>query len=571
MAKSPNLKINVGADTSQFQKGMQTAKRGLKDFEKVSSGAIDALGDALGVNISGIQQYVSALGGAASKLSGLGTTGASVFGKLATAAKGLAGGIAGLGIAGAVMAFKQLTAEANNFKSLAIGDHLQVEADAFRATVKQAMMDVHTETGRAMAEWMTRVSNNWTIIATQIKGTFANLLSDGDFQTAWRRSMKDLRPAIQRGNEAGRLAVEIDNIQDKMSDLRRDWSSYEAQITNALRIATDSTEALADRQKAVADAKELINKRYYEEAIMLTAIAQRYDEMNALAGSTQADLDRANQAWEQANRATAALDQQLKSLNRIQRTITTQTAAEAKEREKALQALKKQGEEMAKLSQLSDLQVSEAVLPEGLENIDLKVDGSAIAESLKNAIAVSGKESSIAVKVKPEVDNSEWEDVIESLQGSIASSFAGLAEALGSGLVDMFSGDGLDGIFSGFLRAIGGFAKQFGAALMAFGFAKTALAKALESMSPASAGLAIAAGAALVAVGAALSSISSKMGGSGGYSSSNVASSSYGASGTGSDSYQRTMQVQVVGTLRANGSVLEAVLAGENNRKQHTT
>ena len=34
MAQEPNLKVNVGADTSQFERGMRQAKGDLKAFDK---------------------------------------------------------------------------------------------------------------------------------------------------------------------------------------------------------------------------------------------------------------------------------------------------------------------------------------------------------------------------------------------------------------------------------------------------------------------------------------------------------------------------------------------------------
>ena len=565
MASNPNLKVVVGADTSPFQKGMNQAKQGLKDFQKVSDGVVDAIGNALGVNISGIQQYVSALGGAASKFQSLGTTGTGVLSKLAAATKGLAGGIAGLGIGAAVLAFKQLTAEANNFKSLAIGDYLQVEAEAFRSTVKQAMMDVHTETGRAAAEWMTRVSNHWTILASQVKGTFANILSGSDWMTAYAQSYEDVQAAVQRGEEAGRIAVEIDDIQDRMSDLSRDWSAYESQIANALRVASDSSETVADRQAAIAEAQDLINKRYYEEAMMLTAIAQRRDKMNSLAGSTQADLDRANQAWVRANRATATLEAQLKSLNRLTKSIDSQAAAEAKERQKAAAAAEKERIEREKIARLHQDAKSERAR---MQQTSLAVSSDFSGYRLN---APQGQ-LAMRVQVKPELDP-EWQSTLEAFASATQDAFEGIASTIGETIGGLFSGEGgWDSLFSGFLKTFGGFITKFGSALMAFGFAKLALADAIKKiMDPMSAGVAIAAGAALVAIGAAISSISSSFGGrAGGYSSSSVASSGY--SSTGAESvYSRNMQVEVVGTLRANGSVLEAVLSGENNRKKNVT
>ena len=53
---SPNLKVNVGADTSQFTKGMKSAKADLKDFKKVSEDGLGKLGDLLGINTKQVSQ-----------------------------------------------------------------------------------------------------------------------------------------------------------------------------------------------------------------------------------------------------------------------------------------------------------------------------------------------------------------------------------------------------------------------------------------------------------------------------------------------------------------------------------
>ena len=565
MASNPNLKVVVGADTSPFQKGMNQAKQGLKDFQKVSDSTINSIGNALGVNISGIQQYISALGGAATKFKNLGSTGTGVLAKLSTATKVLAGGLAGLGIGAAVLAFKQLTAEANNFKSLAIGQNLKVEADAFRATVKQAMMDVHTETGRAMAEWMVNAGNTWTTIAATIRGTFANILSGSDKFSAFAAAKEDVREARRRGKIAAGLAGEIQDIKNEMSDLQRVWSKTEGQIAADLVIMSDSSESITARRQAYAEVQDLIKQRYGQEAEYLKEIAIRLDKINDQAGSTQADLDKANAAWAQANRAAATVDQQLKSVMRIGRSIESSAAAEAKERQKAAAAAEKERIEREKIAKLH--QDAES------ERARMQQTSLAVSSDLRDyRLNAPQGQLAMRVQVKPELDP-EWQSTLEAFASATQDAFEGIASTIGETIGGLFSGEGgWDSLFSGFLKTFGGFITKFGSALMAFGFAKLALADAIKKiMDPMSAGVAIAAGAALVAIGAAISSISSSFGGrAGGYSSSSVASSGY--SSTGAESvYSRNMQVEVVGTLRANGSVLEAVLSGENNRKKNVT
>lgn len=566
MAKNPNLKVNVGADVSQFQAGMAKAKQGLRDFDKVSQDVVSDIGNAIGVNVSGIQRMMSALSGATQKLSSMGATGSQAFASLSAGAKTLTAGIAGLGVAGAVVAFKQLIAEANNFKSLAIGDNLQVQADAFRDTIRQAMFDVHTETGRMMAEWMTTVGNNWSIIANTVKGTFANLLA-GHGIASFGDALLDMKGAISLGKQAAQFAGTIDNINDKMSDMSVEWHKIERDIAEAKRIASDATESIATRTQAAARAEELTKERYADEVFLLQTKADLMSSIAGMTNSTQDQIDIANQAQIQAYDAAKAMEDALKSIQRIQKGITSSVAAEAALRQKMEESSKRQGAEMAKLSMMSDQRVYEMVAEHGLANIDLSV-----SKDLKNINNRAQDSSSIIMRVKPELDTSEWKNTLASFQDTTISAFVELAETIGDTFADLFNGGGFESLVSGFLKTMGGFAKKFGSALMAFGLAETAFIKSIEQMSEASAGTAIAAGAALVAVGAALSSIAGSIGGGkGGYGSASVASSSYGGGSAGESVYSRNMTVQVTGVLRSNGSVLEAVITNENNRKNNVT
>lgn len=565
MARSTNFTVVVGADTSPFTAGMNKAKSGLAGFEKSVSGMAGKLMDAFGLPGDQLASLTQNIGGAIQQINQLGREGGTAISKLVAGMGSLATAIGGLGIAGAVIAFKQLTEAANNFKTLEVGRNLQVEADAFRSTVKQAMLDMHQETAEASARLMTDLGNWWVEGVAQFKGAIFNMIEGASIGDAWKQAKIDTREAAMFGDQAAIFARRINDAERAIAASQGEWHRMASEIAEARKDAMDYSLSEKERSDALAKAVELTKQLAKEQEILYRKREQNVRSLVGLTESTPEENDSVVAAEIAVYDVRRKQAEDLKSLDRIGKNIANSSAAKAKAEEAALAAMRKQGEQMAKLSQMSDQTVWEQVAENGLANIDLSnVSGFSGAAQQKNA-------PSIIVPVKPVLDRTEWDNLLTGLQESLSSAFIDIADVIGGTLADLFEGGSIDSLFSGFLKTIGGFAKKFGAALMAFGLAKTALIKSVMSMNPASAGAAIAAGAALVAVGAALSSIASSIGGkSGGYSSSSVASSSYGSTGTGS-AYERSITVEVVGTLRANGSVLEAVLAGENNRKKNVT
>ena len=152
--KDPNMKVIIGADTSDFDKGAKSVKQGLKDLDKTGTQAMSALGDAFGVNTGKVGQITSALTGLGQKLSQCGSAGVAAFGSVLKSITPIGGAIAGLGITAAIAGFKQLKAEADNFKSTIDGMNMSMATAAYISTYKQALHDVNSDTGRAVAEAM---------------------------------------------------------------------------------------------------------------------------------------------------------------------------------------------------------------------------------------------------------------------------------------------------------------------------------------------------------------------------------------------------------------------------------
>ena len=57
------MKIIIGADTGDFEKGAKSVKQGLRDLDKTTASAMDSIGKAFGVNTAQVGQFTSALTG----------------------------------------------------------------------------------------------------------------------------------------------------------------------------------------------------------------------------------------------------------------------------------------------------------------------------------------------------------------------------------------------------------------------------------------------------------------------------------------------------------------------------
>ena len=158
-------------------------------------------------------------------------------------------------------------------------------------------------------------------------------------------------------------------------------------------------------------------------------------------------------------------------------------------------------------------------------------------------------------------------DFSRELENLAVSGLNAAGEALGGLLGDLATGgDAWSNFSNAAISAFGDMAIAVGRIAVAAGAATLGIKAALESMNGYAA---IAAGVALIALGAAVKTGLSNVA-SGNYSATgSVASGSYSA--TGNDYETRDIQVNVTGTLQADGDKLVAVLNNTNNRNGYTT
>lgn len=547
---SPNLKVNVGADTSQFTKGMKSAKADLKDFKKVSEDGFSKLGDLLGINTKQVSQIQGAFRGLGQQMASVGGTGSAALGKIVAGAGSAATGIAAIGIGAAVAGFKLLHSEAEAFTNTIDGANIKLATQAYVDTYKQAFHDFNSEVGRQMAEAESTVKKKFTQAFTQVKAFAVSALGDildgGGVQSSgerWNDVKKTGEQASAAASKAAEYASKAYDVQKRQSQNLVKIARLDAQIAEQRRIASDSEETIEARVAANAKAQDLIHQKYQIQRRDQEDLA-KYARMTAdLAGSTFDEVNRANQLTAQAIQLKAQEESEIRTLLRQEKTLNTELEKERSETER-IKALR---ESMTGLN----------VLP--------KLDPAVLKGQAKPL------ETGITVPVKPVLDNKSITDLSEQLTSVLQSLAEQTASIVGELVGDLLTGGDAWGNFANAaISAFGQMAVTVGNMAISTGVATLGIKAALESLNGY---VAIAAGAALVALGSAVKAGLSNVA-NGNYSaSSNVASqASYTSAVSSSSLYEQSnIHVEVTGTLRAQGSQLVAVINNENKRKNHTT
>ncbi|MBO6064653.1 MAG: hypothetical protein J6P62_11845 [Bacteroidales bacterium] len=549
------MKVIIGADTHDFDKGAKAVKQGLKDLDKTGTQAMTALGDAFGVNTGKVGQMTSALTGLGQKLSQCGSTGVAAFGSVLKSIGAAGGAIAGLGITAAIAGFKQLKAEADNFKSTIDGMNMSMATAAYISTYKQALHDVNSDTGKAVAEAMSNWEKGFSRFKANLGAVFTTSVGqdqkwyDAFLPTGIIRGWRTVREGIDEATAAAERnearGSQLADIMKEELQVRREVADIEVQIAEQRRILRDRSADAADRTAAEAEVRRLITERTEKQ----TSIAQRlYETTQAMTdetGSTYEEVAKCVSLYEQWQGRIAATENEMAGVDRYANSIASGTS-------KAAEAAAKLREEMRLMAETKSKWA-------GLGTVS--TDGLSSFQS-----GVQGPEMSILLH--PKVDKKEAIDISGELASLVEQGALSASEAIGNLIGDLATGgDAWTNFANNALSAFGDMAIAVGKMAIGTGVATLGIKKALESMNGY---VAIAAGAALVALGTAVKSGLSNIA-SGDYSSGGGGYSGSYAGGSGSSGYEtRDVKVYVTGTLEADGDKLITVIKNANNKAHYT-
>ena len=575
MANEPNLKVNVGADTSQFTKGMKTAKAELRDFAKVSDNALGSIGNMLGVDTGKVEQFASAIRGMGRQLSEAGSTGAKALGSLLSGVSTLGVGIAALGISGAVASFRALNSEAEAFKNTVAGANLEMQTAAYIETYRQVFHDFNKETGQSVAEFESKWKKTFAVIGANFKQNFVGILTGQQSVPSSLPNMflpgnaQQMGAALGAAGRAEQISEELYKLDRQRSDLTREIADLDARIATNKEKMRDATVSLVERLAAYDQIVTDINKK---ESLLVPIEKRRtelMDEMVSLTASSPAAVDAANQQYVRQQSLVKSLTDEKAALLRYVNGIRSQAEKQTAEMEKQLELQKQIAQSRADLAAL-DLSVSGvptagATTSAGGALIPQTIDTTEMQAQLNASLG-----GQLYLQVGIEIDKGQFLDVTRELETMIGSMADSMANAIGGLLGDLITGGDAWGNFANAaLSAFGDMATAVGRIAIEAGIASLGIKAALETLGPGGAAIAIAAGTALVALGAAVKAGLSNVA-SGNYgASANVASSAY--SYGGGDYETREVEVKVTGTLQADGDALVAVIDGTNKKKGLTT
>lgn len=577
MAKQPNMKIGIGADTSDFEKGAKSVKQGLGDLSKVGDQALGQLGNAFGVNTGKIGQMTSAIRGLGQKMSECGNAGVSAFGNILKAVGPVGGAIAGIGIGAAIAGFKELQKEADAFKNTVAGANMEMATAAYVDTYKQILRDFNGDVGKSIAETESKWKKFWGTIGITMREMFTTGAWQGSYQNptggaAMDEYLKRINAASQGAQKAQDITNQIYELERKRKEQAVELARLNDDIADKMQVAKDATASTAERQDAIYKIELMLSQKRAMTVGMEEKLSQLYKERSAIASDSVEAADATLAQEVRVYETDRAITQEETSLLRIKNSIGKASEAE-------LAAARKQSEELAKQKRLLDEHI-QAARARGAElasifsgaptltglaqgpQLSLKTD----ADEFKSRLVAEMGEVTVYVGLK--ADTQKVQDITNEVNNLLQSGIARTGEILGNLVGTLAAGGDAWGDFkNAALSAFGDMAVAVGKIAVSAGVATLGIKAAFESLNGYAA---IAAGAALIALGSAVkASLSAVANGDysaagGGYT------SGYSGGTTGNNWETREVNVNVTGTLVADGDQLKAALNNADKKSYYT-
>ena len=575
--KDPNMKVIFGADTKDFEKGAKEVKQGLKDLDKSTTSMLSTLGNAFGVSSAKVEQMTSAMKGLGQKLSECGNAGVQAFGNILRSIGPLGGAIAGIGIAGAIAGFKQLKAEAENFKSTIDGMNMSMATSAYISTYKQMLHDLNSETGRQVAEAMDKWERGFGRFKAQIGATFTTAMGqDSKWYDAFTpsgliRAWNTVKGASQEAEAAAeRNADRASQMADLMKEqltLNNDIKLIDRDIAEYRRLASDRTASAAERSAAEAAYREKVNEKYDKQESLQRRMLDLQKAMDDEASNTFEDTRKTAEMEGALIDIETARQNELRGIDRLAASIEKSTAGTAAAAQKAREEAAQMAAVYSKWAGIGSVSLA------GLQNVQGGVIGPSLSILPQQTDTELFKQTFLAqlgeikVGIGFEADTEKIHDITNEVTSLVQNAVTRTSEIIGNLVGTLAAGGDAWGDFkNAALSAFGDMAIAVGKIAVAAGVATLGIKAAFESMNGYAA---IAAGAALIALGSAVKASLSSVA-NGDYSASAGGYSGGTSSGSSGNYEQREVKVYVTGTLEADGDKLITVINNTNKKNYYT-
>lgn len=571
------MKVIFGSDTKDFEKGAKAVSQGLKDLDKGSSSMRASISNAFGVNTQKVEQMTSAVRGLGYKLVETGNSGAKALGSILAKIGPLTTGIAGLGLGAAVAGFRQLKAEADNFKSTIDGMNMSMATAAYISTYKQVLHDVNSETGKQVAEAM----DKWERGFSKFKANLGAALTVGMADSKWYdailptgliRGYKAVSAAASEANAQAEKAAKLGNEQaEQMKEqlaLDYEIKQIDRDIAELRREASDKSKSAAEREEARAAYLDKVNEKYDKQADLASRMLATQEAMDDLSSNTFDDTRKTYEMKGRILEIDEARQNELRSIDKLGASIAGSASSEAASRKQARIEIQQMLDYMARRTEMNMVQgeaFSNLPTLQGMAVAPMSLSQKSIDE-FKERLQLDLGDTTIYIGIRAKQESVV--DLTNDINSMLESSFMRTGELMGNLIGTLAAGgDAWGGFKNAAVSALGDMAIAIGKIAIKSGVAMLGIQSALNMGNPY---VAIAAGAALVALGAAVKSSLSAVAsgdfssGGGGYS----GSYSSGSSGNNWDS--REVTVNVTGSLTANGDQLVAVLNNTNKKNYYT-
>ena len=571
--REPNLKLNVTTDTRDVNKGLKEVKQGLKDLDKTGNQALESLGNAFGVDTGKIGQMMSAITGLGEKMSQCGNEGVKAFGNILKAIGPIGGALASIGITAAIAGFRELQKEAEAFKGTVEGANMEMATAAYVSTYRQTLRDMGGDVGKSMAQ----AQSSWKKFWGEFRGVVSDYFTGGGFFNPLGAAQnagetQRYKFAAENAEKAERLTNQIYELERRRKEQAIELARLNDDIAAKMNTARDASASLEERQDAIYKIELMLSQKKTMSVSLEEELAKLYRQRSDLATDSVAAADATLAQETRAYDVSRAITQEQNALLRIKNSIGKASEAE-------LAAAQKQTEELAKQKRLLDEHIKAArargaelaSLFNGAPTLTGQATGpqmtlrtEAVDEFKSRLVADMGE---VTLYVGLKTDTQKVQDISNEITSLLQSGVSRTAEILG----DLFGtlaggGDAWGDFKNAALSAFGDLAIAVGKIAISTGLASEGIQAALKMDNPY---IAIAAGAALVALGSAVKASLSAVA-NGDYSAAGGAYSSTASSAGSGDYDTREVNVNVNGTLQADGDQLLAVINATNNRNYYT-
>lgn len=575
--KAPNLKIGIGADTKDWDKGAKQVKSDLKDLQKTGTQALGSIGDAFGVNTGKVAQMTASIRGLGQKMSEAGNAGVAAFGNILKSITPIGGAIAGIGIGAAIAGFKELQKEADAFKNTVAGANMEMATAAYVDTYKQILRDFNGDVGKSIAETESKWKKFWGTIGITMRELFTTGAWQGTYQNpaggaAMDEYLKRIGAASQGAQKAQDITNQIYELERKRKEQAVELAKLNDDIADKMQVAKDATASAAEREDAIYKIELMLSQKRAMTVGMEEKLAELYKERSSLASDSVEAADATLAQEVRVYETSRAITQEETSLLKIKNSIGKATDAEIA---RMNELLKKQKELQDAIDKTHAKWAGMSSALPGLSG-GASLSGGVIGPAMtilprqesvdlfrETFVAQLGE---ITVAVGFKADTEKIKDITNEVTSLLSSAVSRSAELIGN-LVGTLAGggDGWAEFKNAALSAFGDMAMAVGKIAISTGLAVSGIQAAINSGNWY---LAVVAGAALVALGAAVKSSLSAVA-NGDYSASGGGYSSSGYSSSGGDFETRNVNVNVTGTLQADGNQLIAVIQNQNQKNYY--